>query len=224
MDDEAGDPLESLGRQLAEAERRLDALRVEQATAEAELRRLRDALAQAGVEARPKPTTGPQSTATAPKTPAEKITLFKGLFRGRPDVYPRLWINERTGRKGYAPACANEWVRGACEKPRVACGECPNQAFLPVDDEAILGHLQGRHVVGVYPMLPDDTCWFVAADFDRKSWLEDVSAFAQPMGRPMGPPGLGGQRAYHCRDGRTDRGGRHAIRARRARSPHRLGG
>ncbi len=36
--------------------------------------------------------------------------------------------------QGYAPACANEWVSGVCEKPRVKCGECPNQAFLPVED------------------------------------------------------------------------------------------
>ena len=54
----------------------------------------------------------------------------------------------KTGRKGYAPACANEWVRDVCEKPRIKCGECPNQAFLAVEDRVILDHLQGRHVVG----------------------------------------------------------------------------
>lgn len=178
--DENGDlPGSPLRVQVAEAERKLERLRVEQAAAEAELQRLRAALAQAGVGARPEPTRGPQPAPIAPRTPAEKVALFRALFRGRADVYPRLWINERSGRKGYAPACANEWVRGVCEKPRVACGECPKQAFLPVDDETILGHLQGRHVVGVYPMLPDDTCWFLAADFDRSSWLEDVAAFRQ---------------------------------------------
>jgi len=88
-----------------------------------------------------------------PVTSAEKVALFRSLFRGRDDLYPKFWSNTRTGRKGYAPACANEWVRGVCEKPRVKCGECSHQAFMPVDDQVILDHLQGRHVVGVYPLL-----------------------------------------------------------------------
>ena len=57
-----------------------------------------------------------------PSTPAGKVALFRSLFRGREDVYPTLWANTKTGRTGYAPACANEWVRGVCEKPRVRCG------------------------------------------------------------------------------------------------------
>ncbi len=61
-----------------------------------------------------------------PETPDEKIALFRSLFQGREDVYPRLWTNPRKGKKGYAPACGNEWGRGVCEKPRVRCGECPN--------------------------------------------------------------------------------------------------
>src|SRR5439155_6608511 len=100
----------------------------------------------------------------------------------REEVYPRFWTNARTGRKGYAPACGNEWVRGVCEKPRVKCGECPNQAFLPVEDHVILDHLQGRHVVGIYPLLTDETCWFLAADFDKTSWTDDVAAFVETCG------------------------------------------
>ena len=118
-----------------------------------------------------------------PVTSAEKLALFRSLFRGREDIYPRFWSNARTGRKGYAPACANEWVRGVCEKPRVKCGECPHQAFLPVEDQVILDHLQGRHVVGIYPLLTDDTCWFLAADFDKTSWADDVAAFVETCRR-----------------------------------------
>src|SRR2546425_193127 len=112
-------------------------------------------------------------------TAAEKVALFRSRFRGREDVYPRFWSNTRTGRKGYAPACGNEWVRGVCEKPRVKCGECPNQAFTAVNDQVILDHLQGRHVIGVYPLLGDDTCWFLAADFDGPSWPDDIAAFVE---------------------------------------------
>jgi hypothetical protein len=123
--------------------------------------------------------------APSPTTSAEKIALFRGLFRGRADVYPRYWENSRTGRRGYAPACANEWVRGICEKPRVKCGECPNQAFLPVGDQAVLDHLQGRHVIGVYRMLEDERCWLLAVDFDKRCWADDVAAFADTC-RAMG--------------------------------------
>jgi hypothetical protein len=96
-------------------------------------------------------------------------------------------VNERKGTKGYAPACFNEWVRGVCEKPRVRCGECPNQAFVPVDDQVVLDHLRGLHVIGVYPLLEDETCWFLAADFDGDSWRDDVAAFAETC-RSSGVP------------------------------------
>ena len=113
------------------------------------------------------------------RTSVEKVALFRSLFRGRDDVYPRLWANPKTGRTGYAPACTNEWVRGVCDKPRVKCGECPAQAFLPFTGQVILDHLQGRHVVGMYPLLHDETCWFLAVDFDKRAWVEDVAAFLE---------------------------------------------
>jgi superfamily II DNA or RNA helicase len=107
----------------------------------------------------------------------EKVALFKSLFRGRDDVHPRLWENLAKGKKGYAPACFNEWVQGVCEKPRVKCGECTSQAFIPVGDQVIEDHLRGKHVIGVYPLLKDETCWFLAVDFDKAGWKEDVAAF-----------------------------------------------
>ena len=39
---------------------------------------------------------------------AEKVALFRRLFRGRSDVYPIRWEGKTSGRAGYAPACANE--------------------------------------------------------------------------------------------------------------------
>ena len=117
----------------------------------------------------------------------EKIALFRSLFRGRDDVFPRRWENSKTGKSGYAPACHNEWVRGICEKPRIKCSNCPNQAFVPVTDEVVRSHLQGRDlanpgraepfVAGVYPLMTDETCWFLAADFDKQSWQRDALAF-----------------------------------------------
>ena len=125
--------------------------------------------------------------ADVPATADGKISLFRQLFRGRDDVFPVLWMSSKTGRKGYSPACGNEWVQSVCGKPRVKCSECPNQAFLPLTDQVILDHLQGRHIIGVYPLLKDETCWFLAADFDKESWLDDVSAFVDTC-RDLGIP------------------------------------
>ena len=118
-------------------------------------------------------------------SPEEKIALFRSLFRGREDVYPRRFESRKTGKSGYAPACANEWVRGICEKPRIKCAECPNRRFLPVTDDVIRWHLSGyddagqRFVAGVYPMLLDETCFFLAVDFDKSGWLEDSTAYIE---------------------------------------------
>ena len=117
--------------------------------------------------------------------PEEKIALFRSLFKGREDVYPRRFANRKTGKSGYSPACANEWVRGVCEKPRIKCSDCPHQRFLPVTDEVIRWHLSGRDgqgkdfVLGVYPMLLDETCFFLAVDFDGSDWKKDAGAFVQ---------------------------------------------
>lgn len=157
---------------LRDIDRQRDAAERELRLLEAELEAVDQVTSELRLE-----TAGPSHL--APTTAADKVRLFLSLFRGRPDVFARLWTNSRTGRSGYAPACRNEWVRGICEKPRIRCGECPNQAFLPASDRVMLDHLQGRHVVGVYPLLPDETCWFLAADFDKQHWMEDVAAFRE---------------------------------------------
>ena len=114
-----------------------------------------------------------------------KIRLFRSLFRGREDVYPRRFESRKTGKSGYAPACSNEWVRGICEKPRIKCAECQHRRFLPVTDDVIRWHLSGEDehrqpfVAGVYPLLLEEWCYFLAADFDKANWQDDAAAFLQ---------------------------------------------
>ena len=129
----------------------------------------------------------PAGPVTNRSSARDKIALFRSLFRGREDVYSKRWENARTGKSGYAPACANEWAPRICEKPRVKCGACPNQSFPAMADEAIDGHLRGRHTLGVYPMLPDDSCRFLAADFDKEAWQQDANAFLEAC-RSKGVP------------------------------------
>ncbi len=128
------------------------------------------------------------------RSPAQaKVALFRSLFRGREDVYPQRFESRKTGRAGYSPACGNEWVRGICEKPRIKCSECPHQHFLPVTDDVIRWHLCGQDdkgrefVMGVYPMLRDETCFFLAADFDKATWQQDAGAFLETC-RQMSVP------------------------------------
>jgi superfamily II DNA or RNA helicase/very-short-patch-repair endonuclease len=133
---------------------------------------------------------------TQQSSSTDKIALFRSLFRGREDVYPRRFESRKTGRAGYQPACGNEWIRGVCEKPRIKCSDCPNQRFLAVTDEVIRWHLSGRDgagrdfVMGVYPMLRDETCHFLAVDFDRDRWRTDAAAFIESCRNLVVPAAL----------------------------------
>lgn len=122
---------------------------------------------------------------STPGTSDEKVDLFLRLFGARRSVYPRLWINHKKSSKGYSPACGNEWVHGVCEKPRVKCSDCPNQNFPPLDHSAIHSHLTGRYTIGTYAIREDDSCIFLAADFDGAGWMQDIEAYrraAEQMG------------------------------------------
>lgn len=107
-----------------------------------------------------------------------KVALFRRLFRGRTDIYPLRW-ESKSGKSGYAPACVNEWRPGICEKPRIKCADCHQRQLLAVTDDVIFRHLAGALVAGVYPLLKDDTCYFLAADFDEAEWRDDARAFAE---------------------------------------------
>jgi superfamily II DNA or RNA helicase len=112
-------------------------------------------------------------------SPEEKVKLFRRLFHGREDVYPIRWESAQSGKKGYSPVCANEWRPGICEKPRIKCAECTRSLYLPVTDQVIFQHLKGGITAGVYPLLPDERCYFLAIDFDDADWREDARAVLQ---------------------------------------------
>lgn len=122
--------------------------------------------------------TSPASTsgAVAPRTTLEKLALFRRLFRGRPDVHAVRW-ESKTGKSGYSPACANEWRPGICEKPRIKCSDCGHRALPALTNQTLYDHLAGRHVIGVYPLLEDGGCHFLAVDFDQAEWRCEALAF-----------------------------------------------
>lgn len=155
----------------------------EVAAARAHLTDLRAQLARLGPEPAIRVVVPSTTRAAVPTNPGGKVRLFRELFRGRTDVFPTRFVSPKTGKSGYAPACGNKFVRGVCELPRIKCSACPNPAFTAVTDEQVLRHLRGEHVMGVYPLLDDDTCWFLAVDFDEGTWAEDVVAFADTARR-----------------------------------------
>jgi len=115
-----------------------------------------------------------------PDTPEEKRQLFLSLFRCRKDVYPKLWENLSQNKKGYSPVCQNEWDEKLCpkkKKTKIKCGECHNHAFSPLDEQALKSHLQGPNTIGTYAINDDDTCIFLACDFDGDGWEKDVTSY-----------------------------------------------
>jgi superfamily II DNA or RNA helicase len=172
--------------EVARVQARLRAIEAERVALERRLNelQLRPSLF-VGVQVAPS-TVNSATIVTAASSSAEKVALFRRLFVGRADVFPARWENRKTGKSGYAPACMNEWVKGVCGKPQIKCGECPHQAFIPVSDEIVERHLRGGDrslpfggdfVAGVYPLLQDETSWFLAADFDGENWAADALAF-----------------------------------------------
>ena len=94
-------------------------------------------------------------------------------------------MSQKTARAGYAPACGNEWIRGICEKPRIKCAACLHQRFTPVTDETVKRHLCGQddqgqeYVMGLYPMLRDETCYLVAVALEEANWPEHAKIFGE---------------------------------------------
>ncbi len=125
-----------------------------------------------------------------------KIALFRSLFRGREDVYPRRFESLASGKSGYAPACSNEWRPGVCEKPKIKCADCFNRRFLSVTDQVVRWHLSGADdngkpfTMGVYPMSVDESCHFLAVDFDGKRWSDDATAYLEICARRGVPAAL----------------------------------
>ena len=112
----------------------------------------------------------------------EKISLFRSLFKGREDVFARRWYSKTQDKSGYQPVCKNEWNEAFCDKKKYKCSDCPNRKLMSLTDNDIYKHLSGkdlysRDVVGIYPMLTDETCLFLCADFDEENFKSDVTAF-----------------------------------------------
>jgi len=105
---------------------------------------------------------------TVDSTPAQKVAFYASLFRARSDVYAVRWDNDRTGRGGWMPAVAGGFRKSTPQSER---------RYLPVTEEVLTGHLSGELQIGLYPLLDDDRCHWVAADFDGPTALVDALSY-----------------------------------------------
>jgi superfamily II DNA or RNA helicase len=167
----------TVAERLKSAEEECDRLRAENV-------RLRAMLGiQDSVSKEPCPATIPAAsisggTVVKSSTAETKIALFRSLFRGREDVYAVRWEG-KNGKSGYSPAGAMDWhaINAARPEDRKKIAK-KTRMLQPLTDNAIRNHLTGKLTVGIYPLIPDETCWFLAVDFDKKSWMADAAAFA----------------------------------------------
>jgi len=181
--------IHDIDRLIAQAESQLKRLESERAEILAKLEELRRKR-EAGIQIEETPAPFLKASITKDSSSDEKIALFRSLFKGREDVYALRWESRKSGKSGFQAACRNEWIKGLCRKREIRCGECPARDFLPITDAVIRKHLQGLgseakskraiprdFTVGIYPLLLDETCWFLVADFDKESWKGDVATF-----------------------------------------------
>jgi superfamily II DNA or RNA helicase len=104
-----------------------------------------------------------------------KIKLYLSLFKGREDVYATRWENKKRAGSGYSPVCLNQWYKDLCGKPKTPCSKCKNSSYAPLNERVIEDHLRGNIIAGIYPMMPDETCYFLAIDFDKEEWQKDIT-------------------------------------------------
>lgn len=103
----------------------------------------------------------------------EKIDLYRSIFRGREDVYARHW--EKGEKSGYAPAYSFGWQEFNAHRANGGTlKDFPNKEKIRLTDQVVHEHLSGKQTAGIYPLLRDNTSYFIAADFDKASWKEDA--------------------------------------------------
>lgn len=178
---------EILQAELKRAKAECERLRGENAQLKA---RLDDSPKSVAMPAEPLPTsqvtkTKLQGTLTANSPSDQKVIRFRSLFRGRDDVYAVRWEG-KNGRTGYSPAGIRDWEQPAFTKTGKKKPFRVTKPF-PLSDDVVRDHLLGNQTIGIYPLLQDDTCWFVAVDFDKKSWERDACAFLKTC-RETGVP------------------------------------
>ncbi|HET8964020.1 MAG TPA: DEAD/DEAH box helicase family protein, partial [Chitinophagales bacterium] len=109
-------------------------------------------------------------------SPSSQIATFRSLFKGREDVFAVRW--EKGNKSGYMPAVFYDPYRLRTHKMNGGTFQnFSEKSYLKFTDEQIQKHLEGFHQIGIYPLLQDNTTWFLAADFDKTNWQDEALTF-----------------------------------------------
>lgn len=110
------------------------------------------------------------------ETLSNQIQIFKSVFKGREDVFAIRW--EKANKSGYMPAYYYDPYMYRAHKMKGGTFQNYNdKTYLKLTDQEIAKHLNGEQLIGVYPLLTDNTSWFLAADFDKENWIEECRKF-----------------------------------------------
>ena len=106
----------------------------------------------------------------------ESLDLYKSLFKGREDVFAVRW--EKNNKSSYMPAFNFDPHRYKLHQMKGGTfADFPDKTYQPLTNAQLIKHFNGEQVVGLYPLLQDNTSWFIAADFDEANWIEECRAF-----------------------------------------------
>ena len=106
----------------------------------------------------------------------DQILVYMNLFRGRKDIYARHW--EKNGKGGYSPAYQFNWQEFLAFKAKSGrLADFHNKKQLVLTLEVVRSHLEGNQTIGIYPLLEDNTSYFIVADFDKDNWEKDSKKF-----------------------------------------------
>ena len=109
-------------------------------------------------------------------TNQEKLTIYHNRFNARTDVYARRW--QKNDKSGWSPAYSFDWNEFNAHRARGGTiKDFENKKLIPLTDETLLNHFLGKETIGIYPILPDNTSYFIVADFDEADWKTDSQKF-----------------------------------------------
>ncbi len=173
---------------------RLEAALAEGQCLREEVRQLKAILAQHSIRS-PEPTTARTTTERCLPAPSDiaqvgtlsdnqaKIALFRSLFRGREDVYAERW-RTKDGTWAYRPAGKKDWQAVLASRPKDHKKvDRETRTLYAVTDEVIRQHLTGKKTIGIYPLLLDETCWFLAAEITNLTIHDAYAALVTDEGQ-----------------------------------------
>ncbi len=100
-----------------------------------------------------------------------QIDIYKSLFKGREDVFAIRW--EKGNKSGYMPSYQFDPYQYRLHSAKGGSfKDFKDKTYKPLSDDQITKHLRGEQLIGLYPLLTDNTSFFIAADFDKENWRD----------------------------------------------------